>query len=490
MSKWKLELKAPFGGYCFDWYNDANNIYGASNEANAMTNIDNTNASFIRQGWAQKTLTNNSQLTGYFHGNTTGNPVVVSQNKVHYLTDFDGTTEKFSSLSPLPLDLSATNYYKNYQPRFNVAYIGVYDYVFYALYNGNWEIARIADLAGTPAIDPDWGSTVPTGKKALTPHYNNGTPITYYNGGVAFGNTKYLGKLTNDVVLVPEYIAYGGNNAVWDIENVNGYIYVLVNNNPMENRITKAKIYIYKQDLSDVNPVDSFTINAFVSALIVLNNRLYAFYRYTNSNDNWFGVINGNQLQDIKKFDGDLPNPWLTEVYQNGILFSNGTKIYHVWQKIVGGEWIIDSPITPKYPIITSIMSQNNKIIVGSANGDAQNPLFDVSVYTSRTTNSSWESVTTLLADNNTTGFIDSIEVFHNKLSTGARCDLSVYINQNNSAYVTKTINTVDTTKHLFRNLNISNVNEFKIKLDWSAGSETNLCDIRRINIYGHTDTK
>ena len=123
MSKWKLELKAPFGGYCFDWYNDANNIYGASNEANAMTNIDNTNASFLRQGWAQKTLTNNSQLTGYFHGNTTGDPVVVSQNKVHYLTDFDGATEKFSSLSPLPLDLSATSCYENYQPRFNVANI-------------------------------------------------------------------------------------------------------------------------------------------------------------------------------------------------------------------------------------------------------------------------------------------------------------------------------------------------------------------------------
>ncbi|HPO11572.1 MAG TPA: hypothetical protein PLM63_03245 [bacterium] len=178
-----------------------------------------------------------------------------------------------------------------------------------------------------------------------------------------------------------------------------------------------------------------------------------------------------------------MPNPLQCDVYKNGLIWHNGSKIYHAFQRVPNGEWIIENPFSPKYSILNGIMSYQNKIIVGSTNGT----LFDVSVYSTRTVTSNWTSVTTLLSDNNAVGMINAIEVTTNTLSTGARCDLSVYINQNVTAAKTLTINTVGASKHLFRNLDISNINEFKIKLDWSNGSTTNLCDIRRITIYGST---
>ncbi len=483
MSKWKIEIKAPFGGYCFDWYKDSNNIYGASNEANDMLNIDNSCMSFIRQGYSQQSLGNVSQLDTFFHGNTSRGWVVSTSNELLLLKDFDTTSESFDSKSGLPLSLGTTSVYRANTPKFDTINIDSNYFTFYTKSSGNGDIARSSGYDGTPGIDVDWGSTIPTGKAELKPTYDNNYCLSRYLGGVVFGNGNYLGKLSDSLVLTPEYIYYGNEEVVFDIESLNGYIYVLTCNDEIRDRITKSTIRLYKKELDEDTELDSFTLNGRISAMIVYNNRLYAFYKYTNSSDNWIGVLNGNIFQDIKKFDGDLPNSLQCDIYENGILFHNGTKIYHLSQKTVNGEYILTNPISPKYSTINGITSFQNKLIVGSTNGSS----FDVSVYRPRTVSCYWKGITSIVSDPMYYGMIDQIEVDTNKLATGARADLSLYINQEATPSKTFTINTVGETRHVFRNIDLSNIKEFYPYISWTNGSATNLCDIRRIIIYGHT---
>lgn len=483
MSKWKLEIKAPFGGYCLDWYKDTNNIYGSSNEANDMKTIDMSALSYIRQGYTQKTLENNSQLDTFFHGNTTGECIVSSSNEILYLYDIDADYEKFYPFGGMPLSLGSTSVHRTNVPQFNTARIGSYWYTFYTKSSGNGDIARSGGFDKIPSIDVDWGSTVPTGKAELQPHYDNIYCISRYKSGIAFGNSNYLGKLSDTLTLTPQYIYYGFSEYVFDIETLNNYLYVATCNNGNKNNITKTTIHIYNANLESDTELDSFVLNGRISAMIVFNNRLYAFYRYSNSTDNWVGVLNGNQFQDIKKFDGELPNPLQMDVYNNGLVWHNGTNVYHLFQATPNGQYIIERPFITKYSTINGIMAYNNKLIVGSTNGT----LFDASVYTARSVDCYWTSIAHIVSDANHLSMIDAIEVTTNKLASGARCDLTILPNQNTSLNKTFTINTVGSTRHVFRNVDIQSISEFQIKLDWTNGSTTNLCDVKRIIIYGHT---
>ena len=83
-------------------------------------------------------------------------------------------------------------------------------------------------------------------------------------------------------------------------------------------------------------------------------------------------------------------------------------------------------------------------------------------------------------------GLIDDVIVTTKSLGSGASCTLTIETNQFTSTSTPQTIATTGKRRHVFNNLGLLAFEDFRIALDFSSGSATNDCGIKKIQIVGH----
>ena len=481
---WKIDIKAPFGGYSPRWFKNTNSTYGNSNQANAMTNIDMSDPSALKQGYAGITLTGNDNLTAEM--------VDITESSYSFALGIENTALLHFINSAIVDSDSMVNFPHTIAGSSVVGY-SVYQSVLGSFYfyktNSGADIGKVDNLDGTPTYDDDWGSTeddnleVKTGAKY---------PVTGINVNdlsyMVFGNIQYMGYYDGTTLDV-QAMDFGDGKVVSDMSATNDYVYVSVNDGEGEYTHTKGIIYVVS-DPTSTTWVDTINVNGKIGATIAKDGIVYVFHKKNASDEVTLSYINGNRLEKILTFGStsydfdDLPRYGQVTIWKDLIIFASGTKIYSFGQIAEGQNNILFSNLAPEHTKdIGAVANTGGKLYVSSSNGSDEH---DISYYSGNTVTADYTSLVFNTSDGDSLSMIDSVTVYTNALVSGASCDLKIYKNQGQTLAKTITIDTAGKTRHVSRELGLNGMEDFKIVLDWSGGSASNLVDIRKISIKGH----
>ncbi|NCD00375.1 MAG: hypothetical protein EOL95_11850 [Bacteroidia bacterium] len=477
---WKIDIKAPFGGYSPRWFKNTNSTYGNSNQANAMTNIDMSDPSALKQGFGITTVTDNSDLTAELvdigESDRTFQLAIENTAKLHSLS---GTV--LDNLTNFPHTISGTSVVG--QSVFLDVNLG---YFYFYRTNTGADIGKASNLDGTPTFDDDWGSTTDAGLKVFTGAKYPVTSIDINNSSyMVFGNIQYMGYY-DGVTLDVQAIDFGAGKIVSDMSATNDYVYVSVNDAEGENIHTKGIIYVVS-DPTTTTWVDTINVNGKIGATIVKDGIVYVFHQKNASDEITLSYVNGNRLEKLTTFDGALPRYGQVTIWKDLIMFRSDHKIYSFGQIAEGQGNILFSNISPKYTHTSvdygAIANANGKLWISSSDNSTNH---DLSYQNGNTVTSSWTSLVFNVSNGDSLAMIDSLTIYTNALEANAKCDLKIYKNQGQTLVKTLEISETGKTRHVFRNLGLNDIEDFKIVLDYSSGSATKLVDIRQINIKGH----
>src|SRR3990167_4867116 len=83
-------------------------------------------------------------------------------------------------------------------------------------------------------------------------------------------------------------------------------------------------------------------------------------------------------------------------------------------------------------------------------------------------------------------GYVDEVIVLTNTLGSGASCSLTLEVDQASTTSNAKTISTTSKRRHYFTGFGIGQIEDLLVAFDWSGGSASNPCIIRKVIINGH----
>ena len=290
--------------------------------------------------------------------------------------------------------------------------------------------------------------------------------IVNSNNYLVFGNGQYLGTY-DGTTMDSAYYDFGTGKKVTSITEQSGYTYVSVND---ENE--KGKIFLYfLSDFSSEEYVDYISVGDKTEALYAINGVIYVFHEESIGQDlSKIGYISGNRVIDLPIYYDGSPLSKRIDFAGDVLFFNTDEETLGLSTPYDQTSFILSSPLEPKYGNTAALKSNSSYLLVASS--DTTNHY--ISRYSlsnsGKGVNGKWKSKTWEVADIDNMGMIDSIEVKTKKLRSGGRCDLSVYINRETTAYKTIQIDDVGEIRHIFRRLNISGVKEFNFELDFSNG--------------------
>jgi hypothetical protein len=486
MSKWKLELKAPFLGIAPESHrnpvNDYWGTYGEPTQAQSSlsTTFDCTNPNYLSPSPKQYEVTGAS---------TTELVKYISDYTIPYSSIYDAAYAigKNSLFVLNESGVIATHAVPNMVDGQSVIYFVNNLYYFYnRAYSGN--IGKF-DLNNT--YDDTWGSTVSGGLVNLlevAPH-----PVTFYKSKMIFGNGRYLG-VSNGSTVTPQYIDYGAGSQISDIAVTGSYLYVAVVF-PASGTKKRTIIYKYNALLNDTDPIDNINIKYEVTSLHAMNGVVYVFYGAPS----YIGYINGAQVVPLSSFYGAPPKFNQVSEYSGYIAFIdnyNG-KVYLYGQYDRGVNNIL-MPYTQTSNTIVGCLASPFNGLMFSGKLATENKLYRLPYSTDLLGNysqySEWMSVAQIVGDSSNDSIIDDITIFTNILTKNnevgeGNAGVTLILRYPPSNSKEFKIKGYLKSKHVFRNLNIP-VDIFSIHLNWRGYSEINPCLIRKIIVNGHTRTK
>lgn len=493
---WKLNILPVFKGYADNWFKDKFGTYGYANQSNYMKNVDLTDYNSITQGYGIKTATNGDASAEFYELRPQGDDylIAVSQEdtttgKINVLKSDLSATDKLEIKSSNTIsNYSNTNNYPVSCARYNST-----DYLYFYNTATGGDIGLATGIKTAPVYDDDWGSTVPTGHKALqnAPH-----PVTQIDGEVVFGNGQYLG-VYNASGLDPERYDFsdveGIQNANVVDMAINGeYMYVGVNHGDTAYGInTIGEINIINKDLlpddnSNYIILAKIPVYDTIGAMITINGVVYVIHGDQASKTYSLGYISGTVVTNFKTFTGDLPKFYQVDYIHGQLTFTNGSEIYSLIfgkGKYIYSNAILYSQVSAKYNIVDAVCNINGLTVITSHNDTGD---YDVSYINGRTKDCVYRTVTQNVSDGLTISTINNIGIETNPLPAGARCDVYVLINQSETRILAMTLTGQGVSRHTpHKNLEIHNVESFCLEFDWSEGSASDLVKIRKINING-----
>jgi len=487
MTKWKLEIKAPFLGIAPGVHrNIVNDLWGTYWEANQSQmalgmNYDCTNPNYLApiQKRYEVTGTSSTDLIQYIsdycipYQSISENAYAISKTNLYYITQYGITTLK--TVTNMVDGQSLVHFNNNLYYFYNTSSAG-----------------DIGKFNLTDTYDDDWGSTVPTGHAALELAIH---PNTVYKNNLIFGNGRYLGKYNYvNNTLTPQYIDYGAGTLVTDVAVTGSYLFVSV---VFPALWTKKRGFIYKYDalLTDIEPLDCINVKYEVTALHVMNGIIYVFYGGQSFSHpiEWFlGYISGSQVVPLRTYKGYSPKFNQVTEHRGYIAFmdSYGGTVYLYGQYDIGTNGILIP------------YNQTNNTTVGCLASPFNGLMFSGILWTTvhlyrlpyssdvsgnYSKYSSWSSIAQIVGDTSNDSIIDNITVFTNVLGDGA--GVTLRIKYPPSYFKTLEVTGNGISKHIFRNIDIP-VDIFCLQLEWNKYSEINPCLIRKIIINGHTREK
>lgn len=499
MSKWAIELNnLGLGGYAPAYYKATYPTYGNKNQAGTMSNIDMTNPSFLRSGPIIAALTSGTQS-----GNTTtliksilqtvpynNETFACGGNKIY---DLSATENQTVGIYPCTIDKAAVTG----EDAEDVAYYAGNLYCTY-----NYTSASAGDIAfssaGLGALDPDWGSTVPSGAGVLQNSASFMTPKQMCIGGnnvLYIANERYVASY-DGVTLILQALDLPVGYIIQSLKWMNDRLYIsavkggnFTAANYTANRIGSS-VFIW--DGTTDSWESEITIPGLVSALFVKNSVLYLWYQdISDSGACKIAYLSGTTLNELESYSGSLPNYYQVTEYKDFILWFSGSSIF-AWGsgngelpprifQFAAAAFSTSGALAAPFGTLMSASKLTSNFHVGSYS--------DTGTYNNQ---SSWKSLMFDITADREISRINMVRFNFEKLVTGgivgeAKISWSLVNNKGATIYsdtisFTK-LGGVSTALYKLNGLVAEN---FRIQLDWSNGQNTtNPILLKGIKVYG-----
>ena len=333
----------------------------------------------------------------------------------------------------------------------------------------------------TEEIDPDWGSTTPTGYAALQSAIH---PVASKEDLMCFGNERYLGTFNDTTnTLAPTKLDFGTGSVVADVAFHANQWWIGVNAGVTGTNRTTSQIYLYDGAASASILADETAVGVQrIGFLYPMNGIVYVAYQDLSSAGFKIGYISGRQLKYLRSFTGSLPTFAQKSLYKDTIIFLSSGLVWscgavieqlpvQISQLADGGHATCGAIAAPfGTPMIASTESTNYKLAKFSG--------YDTAC--------SWKAIVIPVMNGRMLGYIDEVIVSTKSLGAGASCALTIEANQAMDTSSTQTIATTGKRRHVFSSFALTAIEDFRIVLSWAGGSATNDCGIRKIRVTGH----
>lgn len=309
-------------------------------------------------------------------------------------------------------------------------------------------------------------------------------PVATKEDIMIFGHGSKVGVyFDDDASMTLDRLDFGANHEVVDIVFHGNQWLVAVNSGVAGTNRNSSQIYAYEGGATENILSDEVAIGLQkIGFIMPINGVVYVCYQDLTGGFK-IGYLAGRKIEPLVSFTGSLPNHRQKTLFNNTILFASSGKLYTA------------GALAPELPYAISQHAPGGLATVGAVSAPFGTPLIASTHSTSYQlakftgySKGNWKSITHYVSAGKKLGYIDYIEVFTKTLATGAKCELKLELNQ---ASVTTTAYEIipGKTKHIF-NVNKGGIEDLKLFLDWSDGSATNPCTIRKVVIYGHTSEK
>jgi len=337
------------------------------------------------------------------------------------------------------------------------------------------------DLASS--FDDDWGSTVPSGAGAL--QFAN-HPVAVKEDIMCFGNGRYMGTyLDASTTINLTKLDFGIGTSVDDVVFHANQWYIAVNSGVTGTNRTRGQIYLYDGGVTSAILSDETAVGVQrIGFLYPLNGVVYVAYQDLSSTGGYkIGYLSGRQLKTLRHFTGSLPNFAQKTLFQNTILFLSSGSVWSCGAVIDQLPVQISQLADGGYATCGALAAPFGTPMIASTDGGSN---FKLAKFSGYGTASSWKSLVISVMQGRMLGLIDDVIVTTKSLGSGASCTLTIETNQFTSTSTPQTIATTGKRRHVFNNLGLLAFEDFRIALDFSSGSATNDCGIKKIQIVGH----
>ena len=335
----------------------------------------------------------------------------------------------------------------------------------------------------TEIVDADWGTTGTHGNTTAledAPH-----PSAKKEDIMVFGNGRYAGTYIAETdTLTPQKLDFGNDAEVGDVLFSSGYWYLVVNSGITGTNRTEGQIYLYDgsaipSTLSDETGVGVQRIGF----LYRVNGIIFVAYQDLTSTGFIIGYIQGKAIIPLARYTGDLPTFAQKTLYKNTILFLSSGLVYSAGALVPELPYQLSQHADGGYSTVGAVASPFGTPIISSTDGGSN---FRLAKFSGFDTSCSWKSIVFPVSLGRFKSLIDSVTVLTKTLGSGASCALILETDQDSTDSSTLAIATTNKRRHVFNNVGLGQIEDFRVELDWSGGSTTNDCAIRSIKINGH----
>ena len=451
---------------------------GNAGMASSMTNVDILAPDYITQGSSSTPLTNGTEAG------------VVSELITFILDKATSDDVSYAIGATKLFKLSSTTVASGGSPSFPQVITNCTDGKSLVDMGGNlygfYNTSSAGDILKMPlateVIDPDWGSTIPTGKATLQKAVH---PVAVKEDIIAFGNGQYMGTYVGDTdTLAPTKLDFKSGNIVSDVVFHANQWWIAVNSGVSGTNRNYGHIFIYDGSATESILADETSIGVQrIGFLYALNGIVYVAYQDLSSTAGYkIGYIIGRQIKPLGYFSGSLPTFAQKTLYKNTILFISNHLVYSAGAVIEELPIQISQYMDGGYSTVGAIACPFGEILIASS----QSTSYKLAKADGYDTNSNWKSIIIPLISGRMLGYIDEIICLTNTLAANARCDLVLEYNQNSSNSGTAKQITGTGLRRFVFNIGSGSIEDFRLYLNWANGNTTNDCPIRKIEVRGH----
>ena len=335
----------------------------------------------------------------------------------------------------------------------------------------------------TEVIDPDWGSTVPTGAAALqsAPH-----PVAAKEDIMVFGNGQYAGTFfSSTATLAPTKLDFGAGNQVDDVIFHANQWHIVVNGSISGTNRVQSNIYQWDGGAISSILADETAVGVQkIGFIYPLNGIIYVCFQDLSSDGGYkIGYVSGRQIKTLRSFTGSLPNFAQKTLYKDTILFLSSGLVYSAGAMIEQLPYQISQIADGGYATCGAIAAPFGTPLVASSD-DGSN--FRLAKFSGYDTACLWKSIVIPVVSGRMKGFIDDIIVITKTLGANASAALTIEADQASLTSSVKTITGTGKRRHTFKNFALKSIEDFRVAISWSGGNIINDCPIRQIQIIGH----
>jgi len=342
------------------------------------------------------------------------------------------------------------------------------------------EIAKV-DISGE-TIDSDWGSTTPTGAAHLedAPHYGivGGDDVVYITNG------RYIATVESTTLDNTALDFWENSEAVSVTWNMNRIIVAVNRPNVSGSNFNQSAIYKWN-GVSSTWEGDPIEVSGEIGALYTKNGITYVWWKDATTDGGYsFGYISGTRLEQLRRYEGGLPNQAQVGEHDGFIAWLSSDELYKWGSRDAQIPVKLFQYLTTTYSTAGAFAAPFGDILVASSDGSSNYEISKTSGYSTAATR---KTRVFNVSGADFVSQIDLIKVETEQMSSGAKVDFTLTYNQGKSTQSLTQIaySTDNDTRHKILNRAMANIEDFRLDISYANGSTSNPVNIRSIYIKG-----